>query len=111
MIGPVVRAKDLVKVKGMLINPAALLDALRGLPGIDEFQVVVGRENPADPFSMDELSVRVSTAVRDRDALAAAVAATTREAVRVTPRVVFASSREIYDADTQTKAVRFVDQR
>ncbi len=111
VIGPVVRAKDLVKVKGMLVNPAALLDALRGLPGIDEFQVVVGRENPADPFSMDELSVRVSTAVRDRDALAAAVAATTREAVRVTPRVVFASSREIYDADTQTKAVRFVDQR
>ena len=62
IVGPVVRAKDLVKVKGMLINPAVLLETLQSIPGIDEFQVVVRRENKADPLSMDELVVRVAGA-------------------------------------------------
>jgi phenylacetate-coenzyme A ligase PaaK-like adenylate-forming protein len=111
IVGPVVRAKDLVKVKGMLVNPAVLLDAIRAVEGVDEFQAIVQRTDERDPFSMDELVVRVSTAAGDRTALAERIAERAHAAVRVTPRVEFASAREIYDAERQTKAVRFVDRR
>ena len=79
------RAKDLVKVKGMLINPAVLLETLQSIPGIDEFQVVVRRENKADPLSMDELVVRVAGST-DQGCLADMIVAKTREAIRVRPQ-------------------------
>jgi phenylacetate-coenzyme A ligase PaaK-like adenylate-forming protein len=111
LIGPVVRGKDFVKVKGMLINPAVLLDALNGLPGVEEFQVVVRRQDEADPYSMDELVVRLACRDADREALSAALIARAQEVVRVRPTVEFARPTEIYDPSRQTKAVRFVDRR
>ena len=111
VMGPVIRTKDLVKVKGMLINPAVLLDSLQDYPGVDEWQVVIKRVDPGDPFSMDEILVRVATRCADREALAQAVATRTQEAVRVRPRIEFAEARDIYDPDQQTKAARFVDER
>ena len=97
VIGPVVRTKDLVKVKGMLINPAVLLDTLASLPGVDEFQVVVARTDPSDPFSMDEMVVRVATTMPDRDALAATLTTKVQDAVQVRPRIEFAAAASIYD--------------
>ena len=109
VVGPVVRTKDLVKVKGMLINPAVLLETLQSIPGIDEFQVVVRRENRSDPLSMDELVVRVAGA--NQAALANMVITRARDAIRVRPLVEFVEAKDIYDAGRQTKAARFVDQR
>jgi phenylacetate-coenzyme A ligase PaaK-like adenylate-forming protein len=105
-----VRTKDLVKVKGMLINPAVLLDTLQSIAGIDEFQVVVRRENSADLLSMDELVVRIATAA-DQTGLADTIVTKTRDAIRVRPRIEFVDAKDIYDAGRQTKATRFVDQR
>ncbi len=109
IVGPVVRTKDLVKVKGMLINPAVLLDTLQSITGMDEFQVVVRRENSADPLSMDELVVRIAGA--DQAGLAELVMTKARDAVRVRPRIEFVDAKEIYEAGQQTKVARFVDQR
>jgi phenylacetate-CoA ligase len=109
LVGPVVRTKDLVKVKGMLINPAVLLDTLQSIAGMEEFQVVVRRENNADPLSMDELVVRIAGA--DQAGLAELVMTKARDAVRVRPRIEFVDAKEIYDVGRQTKAARFVDQR
>jgi phenylacetate-coenzyme A ligase PaaK-like adenylate-forming protein len=106
LVGPVTRGGDLVKVKGMLINPAVLLDALDGIAGIEEFQVVVQRSQAADPLSMDELVVRVSASASED--LAAEVVAKAQDAVRVTPRVEFVAPQ---DAATRTKTARFVDRR
>lgn len=111
VVGPVVRTRDLVKVKGMLINPAALLEALQSLSDLDEFQVVVARSDPQDPLSMDELQVRIASSVDQREALAAVVAERTQHVTKVRPRVVFAAAREIYDPGSQTKAKRFIDTR
>ncbi len=111
IVGPVVRTKDLVKVKGMLINPDVLLATLPELGGMDEFQVVARRENPADPFSMDELVVRVATRVEDRDGLARTIIDRTAAAVGVRPRVEFVTAAEIYDPARQAKVRRFVDAR
>jgi phenylacetate-CoA ligase len=111
VVGPVVRTKDLVKVKGMLINPDLLLATLPGLGDLDEFQVVVQRHDPADPFSMDDLVVRVATGVADTDALAGRIIAGTAGAIGVRPRVEFVTAAEIYDPLKQTKLRRFVDLR
>jgi hypothetical protein len=86
-----------------------LLSTLQSIPGIDEFQVVVARENHTDPHSMDELVVRIAGA--DRAALAETIIARTRDAVRVRPRIEFVDAKDIYDAARQTKATRFVDTR
>lgn len=111
IVGPVVRTKDLVKVKGMLINPAVLLDTLQSLADVDELQVVVQRADADDPFSMDELLVRLATRAKDRETLALMIADRAQKAVRVRPRVEFVEAREIYDPAVQSKARRFVDRR
>ena len=107
VVGPVVRGGDLVKVKGMLINPGALVAALAAMQGLDEFQVVVRREREADPYSMDELVVRI--ACHDPQ-LVRQVAARTLEVTRVSATVEVVEAKEIYDPG-QAKAKRFVDRR
>jgi len=111
IVGPVVRTRDLVKVKGMLINPAALLDALQSVREIDEFQVVIGRSDPSDPFSMDEMRIRIASGVPDQTALAQTVVSRAQDVTRVRPVVEFAAAKEIYDPALQTKARRFIDAR
>jgi len=111
IIGPVVRTKDLVKVKGMLINPTVLLDTLQSLPEVDELQVVVQRADASDAFSMDELLIRLATHAGDREQLAGDIADRVQATVRVRPRVEFAAALDIYDPSSQTKARRFIDKR
>jgi len=110
IVGPVVRGGDLVKVKGMLVNPGALIAALAGMQGLDEFQVVVRRQNEADPYSMDELSIRIACRPEARDFLLKEVAARASEVMRVSARVEVVEAREIY-APGQAKVKRFVDLR
>ncbi len=111
VIPPIVRTKDLLKVKGMLINPTALLESLGRVPGIDEFQVVLTRQDLNDPFSMDEMIVRVASPRPDRDALTAAVTNAAQRAAKVRPQVEFANASDIYDPTEEAKASRLVDRR
>lgn len=111
IVPPIVRTKDLMKVKGMLINPTVLMDALRAVPEIDEFQVALTRQDPNDPLSMDEMVLRVATSVPDRDAFATRLVQVAQGAVQIRPRVEFRSASEIYDPMKQVKSVRLVDER
>jgi phenylacetate-coenzyme A ligase PaaK-like adenylate-forming protein len=111
VVGPIVRTKDLIKVKGTLLDPTVLLETLAGRPGVDDFQVVLRRRDPADPFSMDEMVVRVATSRSAHDTLAADVVAAVAHAVGVSPRVEFVAPRDIYDPSRDSKAQRLVDQR
>lgn len=108
LVGPVTRGGDLVKVKGMLINPTVLLGALDGIAGIEELQVVVQRQDPNDPHSMDEMLVRVAAPGHDQALLSREIIGRAQDAVRVRPRVEFVAAQ---DAAARTKAVRFVDRR
>ncbi len=111
VVGPIVRTKDLIKVKGMLIIPTVLLDAIGAVPGVDEFQVVLTRRDPADPLSLDEMVLRVAPAGGDLEALAAALVAAAGGAVGVRPRVEFARASDIYDPARDAKPERLVDRR
>ena len=111
VIGPVVRAKDLVKMKGMLVNPAVLLETLGSIGEISEFQVLIQKPAGGSGFAMDELVIRIAVEATDRAAIEKQVVAATAAAVGVRPRVEFASANDIYDPTRETKAVRFIDRR
>jgi phenylacetate-coenzyme A ligase PaaK-like adenylate-forming protein len=106
-----VRTKDLLKVKGMLINPTVLLESLGAVPGIDEFQVVLTHQDGNDPYSMDEMIVRIASPRTDRDALVSAVTEAAQTAARIRPRIDFVEATDIYDPAKHAKATRLVDQR
>ncbi len=111
VIPPIVRTKDLLKVKGMLINPSVLLASLGAVPGIDEFQVVLARQDANDPYSMDEMIVRIASPRTDRDALISAVTEAAQRAAKVRPRIEFAAASDIYDPAREAKATRLEDRR
>jgi phenylacetate-coenzyme A ligase PaaK-like adenylate-forming protein len=111
VLGPIVRTKDFMKVKGTLIDPMTLLGAVERTSGVDEFQVVLTRQDLQDPFSMDHVIVRIATQVSDRAAMAAAVIAEVYRAVGFRPRVEFAAAGDIYDPLRDAKVQRLVDRR
>jgi phenylacetate-coenzyme A ligase PaaK-like adenylate-forming protein len=111
VVGPVVRGNDLVKVKGMLINPAVVLAALEAVAELREFRVVIRREDDADPHSMDEMLVQAACAPAEQERLARELPARVQAAVQVRPRVQFVDAGAIYDPDRDAKAARFVDRR
>jgi hypothetical protein len=78
---------------------------------VEEFQVVLDKQDPTDPFSMDEMILRVASPASDRDALSEALVRAAQGAVQVRPRVVFEAAQAIYDHGVQVKAVRLVDRR
>ena len=81
------RVDDLVKIKGMLVNPQALVDAVLGEATLLDFQAVVDKENPDDPLSMDRLRLRIVPAAGADAALDAKLAARVHRAIGVTPTV------------------------
>lgn len=104
------RADDLVKVRGQLINPGAIGQALVGELGVAEYQLVIDRENEADPLSMDRLTVRVA-----RDGADAAFAGRVVEAVKaacgVRAEVEIVPMSAIYDPERSMKSRRVIDKR
>jgi phenylacetate-coenzyme A ligase PaaK-like adenylate-forming protein len=111
IVGPVTRAKDLVKVKGMLINPSVLLNGIQSITGIDEFQVVVCKAVASDPFSMDELKVRIATQVLDKEHLIRHLTETVQISVKVTPRIEIVAIEDIFNIEKHAKIQRFIDSR
>jgi len=111
IVGPVVRTKDLIKIKGMLINPDVLLETLQSMQFISEFQVVIQHEIINDPLSMDEMLIRVELKAEADLEMANEIKRQVHRAVNVTPRVEFVDRREIYSVGVQTKATRFIDRR
>lgn len=106
-----VRTSDLIKVKGTLINPVILFEIMAGTPDIEEYQIRVEKEDPADQYSPDQMVIRVAAPGAGRDELAAAIVARVKNACEIRPRVEFVEAGKIYDATASGKAVRLVDAR
>ena len=103
------RADDLVKIKGMLVNPTVVEAAVLGVEGVSEYQAVVERENMADPFSMDRLRIRIAgSGLSDK---APVVSLAVKQATGVTPMVECVEAAAIYGPNGSLKLKRFVDLR
>ncbi len=106
-----VRAEKVIRVGGKLVNPEAVKSQLAGVKGMVEYQLVVEKEDPGNPFSPDRLIIRLSVAGRMRQDLEKEVVAKVRDATGITPLIQFVQSPEIYDPTLVLKATRFLDKR
>ena len=59
LISVPVRRDGFLKIRGMLVNPQALVDVLASNEHITDYQAIVDKEDEADALSMDRLSIRV----------------------------------------------------
>jgi phenylacetate-coenzyme A ligase PaaK-like adenylate-forming protein len=111
VISQPVRTKELVKIKGTLVNLEALREALEGVPALEEYQIVVQKSDPADPFSLDELLLRLAAPPEQQEAVAAAVSARTLALTHLRPRVEFVPRDVLFDPAVNVKAQRILDRR
>ena len=105
------RVDGLLKIKGMLVNPQALVDALMGEPALAEFQAVLVKDVPGDPLSMDRLVLRAVPAATPDAAIAARVADRVRRACGVTPVVEWTTADDALLAGRGWKAKPILDLR
>ena len=101
------RVDGLVKIKGMLVNPLVLVDAVTGEAGIADFQAVVSRPTP---LSADRLVIHVVPA-GDGAGLAARLAARVRAAIGVTPDIELVEANDRVLAERGWKAKPLMDLR
>ncbi len=99
------RVDGLLKIKGMLVNPQTLVDALRGVADIVDFQAVVEKEVAGDALSPDRLVVNVAPADGAPDDLRARVGEKVRAAIGVAPvvRLIAADDRALVERGWKTK--------
>ncbi len=106
------RTKELMKVKGTLINPEIMRDAVANTSGVIEYQFVVAKENKDDPYSMDVIRLLVGADKGvDQGKLEIELKDKVKKAVELTPRVEFVQLSEIFNPGATLKATRIVDQR
>ncbi len=108
-VAPPHRADDLVKIKGMLVNPMLAVGAIEGEPEIVDFQLTAEKSDPGSVLSMDVLRLRVAVRPGAGEALCARLAERIKQAVGVTPVVELVAPQAL-DAGGW-KAKRFVDLR
>jgi len=106
-----VRAGDVLKIKGTLVNLQVLKDQLERLPAVEEYQIVIRPMDAADPFSMDELLVRVSARNDLHAATAQEIIDQATKTAHVRPLVEFVDKNDIFDPLSGAKPRRVVDQR
>ncbi|MBK5092648.1 MAG: phenylacetate--CoA ligase family protein [Actinobacteria bacterium] len=106
------RTSELVNLKGTLINPEILRDEIANTAGIAEYQVVFTKKDPSDPYSPDELVIRVGKLPdRSEKDIEEELQQRILRAVEMRARIEFAELSEIFDPDESLKAVRIVDLR
>jgi phenylacetate-coenzyme A ligase PaaK-like adenylate-forming protein len=107
-VGMPSRADDLVKVKGMLINPEVITDLLLADGKVGEFQIIIDRENANDILSSDRMRLLLDL---KPDADPEAIAESVRVATGVRPIIEKVERLQIFDPDRTLKAKRFKDLR
>jgi len=105
------RTKELVNLKGTLINPETMKSEITNVPGVAEYQIVFTKKNLNDPYSLDELVIKVAVTDRDKNEVAKDIRDRILLAAEMTPKVEFVSPEEIYDPSKTLKATRVVDLR
>ena len=95
-VGMPSRADDLVKVKGMLMNPEVVTDLLLADGKVGEFQVVIDRENMEDPLSSDRMRLLLDTT---QEVDTGQIAESVRVATGIRPLVERVDRLQIFDPD------------
>lgn len=105
------RTGDIIKVRGALVNLGNLKEEFDRMPGIDEYQIVVTSQDPADPFSMDELVVRLAPAQGHAADISERMAEEVKRLTNLRPTIELVERDKIYDPTLPAKPKRIVDLR
>nr|MDO8099017.1 hypothetical protein [Candidatus Njordarchaeota archaeon] len=106
------RSSELLKVKGVLINPEIIRNEVVTTPGVAEYCVILKKEDPQDPYSGDVLELRVAPLEGvDKDALEKELNERVFNAIEMRPKVVFTTMDNIFDPTVSLKAQRVLDFR
>ena len=100
------RSGDLLKIKGMLVNLRNLKDWLEQAECVTEYQIVIRPSVRDDPFSMDELVLRLAL-IDKPDHIAEQVT----DLIGLRPILEVVTQDEIFDPLRTVKPVRVVDER
>ena len=109
--------QDFTKIKGTRVDLSLLIEIVRDTPGVRQFQVVLDRENPADAFSRDLLTIHVAAEPGSSSGeIQHAVTQRVKASTEVSPdRVLFdqdeAALEKLLFARTGIKAEYLVDRR
>lgn len=107
-----IRTAELVKLKGTLINPDLLKEAIATVQGIEEYQIVFTREDASDPYSPDKLLLRVAAPASEHERLSDELVARVTEAAEMRPALEFVENMsDIFDPAKTLKSTRVVDLR
>ncbi len=106
-----VRAIHIIKIKGMLVNVEAIKLGIEEIDGVDEYQIVIKKEADDDPFSPDEVVLRIAAAPSFRSSIEREAVTRVLSRAHLRPRVDFVERDEIFDPSAQAKPIRIVDQR
>ncbi len=87
LVTPIWRAeRDFTRIRGARVEYVALQDAVRGVAGVQTYQIVIGTDDPAEAASRDRLDVTVAAAPgSDTVVLANAVRDAVKRQVEVLP--------------------------
>ncbi len=106
-----VRTAELVKLKGTLINPDFIKEAIATVEGIEEYQIVFTKEHPDDPYSGDKLLLRVASQPSEQDRIQTQLLTKVAEAAEMRPTIEFVGMSDIFDPAKTLKSTRVVDLR
>jgi phenylacetate-CoA ligase len=106
-----VRTAELVKLKGTLINPDIIKEAIATIDGIEEYQIVFTKEQQDDPYSPDRLLVRVAAPHHEKKRISIQLFTKVVEAAEMRPVIDFVEMSEIFDPTKALKSTRVVDLR
>jgi len=105
------RTKELVKLKGTLINPETMKSEISNVLGVAEYQIIFTKEDLQDPYSLDKLLIKVAVSDRSPEEVAREIRERILITAEMTPKVEFAKPEEIYDPAKSLKATRVIDLR
>ena len=83
------RVGGIVKVKGTLINIPTLYEVLSKIDAIEEYEIIVTKDNLSDPFSEDVILIRIACEENQRAKLSENVPEVVRRTLEVTPKIEF----------------------
>lgn len=106
-----VRTAELINLKGTLINPDIIKEAIATIEGIEEYQLVFTKEQIDDPYSSDKLLVRVASQPEQQERIKTQLAAKVAEAAEMRPVIEFVGMSDIFDPAKTLKSTRIVDLR
>ena len=106
-----VRTAELVNLKGTLINPDVIKEAIATVDGIEEYQIVFTKERQGDPYSPDQLLVRVAAKSEHQERVRVELATKVAEAAEMRPQIEFVGMSDIFDPTKTLKSTRVVDMR